>query len=765
MKTKLEDVLKEKERELKLHKRFLNLKTFCEEKIFPRVDLPLQHHVEMLKDLIERMIPDPKDRTEEMFSGEIFALLGTLYLHDVGFVKDFEWSVNREILDTIEGTGKEIFLNYEIGKRLDIPESAIEIINYLSFSHIVKKIPTEWEIIDKDAKAIIRNTKTFESLFNFAHLLVDVFYPDIRYLSLKRYKSPQIILRPSETAIYIDSKEGIITIKYNARFPYELHVLEGAKKYVENMFTRFKDNAKGRLGFQYKKIIWDITSNFSHDRDIFEIPKFSPYSEFEGPPFERWDEADRILDRLLDYGYVMVVGDAGIGKTTVLKSFIMPQLLTMSPNVFYCEMWSHPTSEIRDVINQRLKFSWHEELDIISLCKKLLEEAPCFFVIDSVEKLTSIDAKEKEKFERFLDFCRGEGNAYIIICGDKESFFQWQPIFHAISNTSFFEVKPIAGDQISVESNDGNAYYKPIEFKLLQASLDPNKMLEELLPGLKDRFEFRSFMAFFIGKHERQTGRHTIEEIFYETALPHETILAYVKILTDKDILKETDSPESTYYSLTNRYFREPIYTVLKLDVFEEREKIRMALKDCMSDGASLDDTALTLIDTWKEHMAFTKEEAGLVLASCIEHQRDYGYFFEKTKKDGKGIDIQPILRLIHIDDVEKRAKAIQLLVDTQDRDMINPLLLHLKKENVLEIKELLVKGIGRTGKKKAIIAIMSALKEPGDKQLRLQSVEFFHSLFGDNSYELLSDIKEIEEDPSIIRRIDQLLSKQGGSA
>ena len=41
MKAKLEDVLKEKERELKLHQRFLNLKTFCEEKIFPGLDLPL----------------------------------------------------------------------------------------------------------------------------------------------------------------------------------------------------------------------------------------------------------------------------------------------------------------------------------------------------------------------------------------------------------------------------------------------------------------------------------------------------------------------------------------------------------------------------------------------------------------------------------------------------------------------------------------------------------------------------------------------------
>ena len=129
--------------------------------------------------------------------------------------------------------------------------------------------------------------------------------------------------------------------------------MESAKRYVDNMFTRFKNNVNGRLGFQYKEIVWDITSDFSYNRDIFEIPKFSPYNEFEGPPFERWDEADRILDTLFDYGYAVVVGDASTGKTTVLKSFIMPQLLAMTSNVFYCEIWSHPTSEIRDVINSK----------------------------------------------------------------------------------------------------------------------------------------------------------------------------------------------------------------------------------------------------------------------------------------------------------------------------------------------------------------------------------------------------------------------------
>ena len=121
-----------------------------------------------------------------------------------------------------------------------------------------------------------------------------------------------------------------------------------------------------------------------------------------------------------------------------------------------------------------------------------------------------------------------------------------------------------------------------------------------------------------------------------------------------------------------------------------------------------------------------------------IACDKEYGHFFEKAKKDGKGIDIQPILKLIPFGDVGKRTKAVKLLIDIRDKAMINPLLLHLKEEDVTEIKNLIVKGIGLTGKKKAIIAIINTLRETGDKQLRLEAIEFFHSLFGDNSRQIL---------------------------
>ncbi|MEI6155374.1 MAG: hypothetical protein WCQ90_14945, partial [Deltaproteobacteria bacterium] len=443
MQSRLEDVLKNKERELKLYQRFLDLKNFCEEQFFSLVDLPLKQHVESLKELVEKIIPDPKDRTEEMFSGEIFTLLGTIYLHDIGLVKDYHWDTNGEILKTLDGNDKRIFLNYGIGEKLDIPGMAIEIINHLTFSNVMKKIPIEWTITEDSRKAIIRNTKVISHVFNFSHLLLDIFYADLRYPKLRRYPDRQFVLRSGDAAVDIDSREGTIHIKYNAKFPYELHVLDNVKGYVEGMFSVFKNSVNGKYGFHYKDIIWDITSDFTYERDLFEVPKFSPYNEYEGPPFERWEKASLILDKLFNYGYVIVTGDAATGKTTVLRSFVMPQILSMSPNVFYCETWEKPVSEIKDVIYKRLMLTGDPELDVISLCKKQLNNGPCFFIIDNCERYIYVNTQEREKFDRFVSFCIAHDDVYLIVSGEKETFFEWYEPFSDMHFSALCEIKPL----------------------------------------------------------------------------------------------------------------------------------------------------------------------------------------------------------------------------------------------------------------------------------------------------------------------------------
>ncbi|MBA4416303.1 MAG: hypothetical protein C0392_00105 [Syntrophus sp. (in: bacteria)] len=765
MQLKLEEVLKDKERELKLYKRFQDLKSLCEKSIFPSVDLPLKSHIETLTQLIERLIPDPKDRTEEMFSGEIFALLGAIYLHDIGLVKNYTWYGNEEIFNSLDVSNKKILVNYGIGKELDIPEMAIEIINYLTFSDIVKKIPLEWSITEDTKKAIIRNTKIIEHIFNFSHLLVDVFYTGLGNSQLRRFQRPMLVLRSSDVVIDINSREGIIGIKCAAKFPYELHVIENAKVYVQNAFSLFKNNVNGRLGFQYKEIVWDITKDFDYYRDIFGVPRFSSYGEHERPPFDRWKEASTILDNLFNHGYAIVVGEASSGKTTALESFLIPQIISIAPNTFYCELWGDPVSEIRDIICKRYKAFSYSGLDIISICKKLLEEGPCFFVIDTCEKLINMGEKEQEKFERFLEFCFEKDNIFLVVSGDKEDFFEWHRPFKKMRLSAVSEIKPIQGVMVLDTYGEGkipwsvDEHYKPVECEMLQGDVSLEQMVEDMLNKTPDSMKFRGILAVLIESSEKHLKRYTMEAISFETALRDEEIQEYLNIMKDGDIVKEMEFLGSPYFSLSNRYLKEPLYRLLRLDEFEEKKKIRNMIQNALINDSFLDNVALDIVEKWKDHMVFSKEGAGMILGSLIARGEDYKPLFEKAKHDGKGIDIQPILKLVYSEDEQKRSEAIKLLFDIQDKNMVNPLLLHLKKENVREIQDLLIKGISLTGKKRSIVAIMNTLKEIGESQLRLKAIDFFYSLYGSNGKSLLIELREKEDDPLVLDEIDRLLS------
>ncbi len=175
-----------------------------------------------------------------------------------------------------------------------------------------------------------------------------------------------------------------------------------------------------------------------------------------------------------------------------------------------------------------------------------------------------------------------------------------------------------------------------------------------------------------------------------------------------------------------------------------------------------LDVASLELIDEWKDTMMFSSEGMGCILASLIFWSKDYRHFYEKAKREKREIDVQPILKLIYLDDPERRGNAIRLLVEIQDKRAINPLLLHLKDEVVPEIKKTLVNGVGLTRKRRAFVAIINALKDIGDQQLRLNAIDFFYSLADGKATEFLVEIRQHESDPLVLTRIDNLLAREG---
>ncbi|HBA53123.1 MAG TPA: hypothetical protein DCZ04_01330, partial [Syntrophorhabdus aromaticivorans] len=108
--------------------------------------------------------------------------------------------------------------------------------------------------------------------------------------------------------------------------------------------------------------------------------------------------------------------------------------------------------------------------------------------------------------------------------------------------------------------------------------------------------------------------------------------------------------------------------------------------------------------------------------------------------------------------------EAVKLLVESRDKRMVNPLLQHLRQEDVPEIKKLLIKGIGLVGKKGAFLAIINTLREIGDRQLQLKAIDFFYSMSDGKAEEFLVDIREYEKDPIVLTKIDSLLSILGVS-
>jgi hypothetical protein len=340
-------------------------------------------------------------------------------------------------------------------------------------------------------------------------------------------------------------------------------------------------------------------------------------------------------------------------------------------------------------------------------------------------------------------------------------------LFSDANMSAICEIKPIEGANVidvfgeNKIVRDAGERFKPIEYELLQANLNIGNVLEDILEELKDEDDLRKIIAIFADKNDRHLRRYNLENIFAETAIPHKRILGYLGILKEKDILIEYESTTGqTYYALSSRYLKEPLYRVLRLDDFEEKRKIHNTLQNLIANEAFLDVEVLRILEKWKDELVFSKEEMGLILSSIILQAKDYEPFFEKAKRDGKGVDIQPILKLLYTKDPDKRSKAISLLIEIQDKDMINPLLEHLKREKVFEIQDLMIRGMGLAGKKRTIFAIMDTLKDIGDRDLKLRAIEFFRSILDGNFKSILTEFREIEKDPVILVKIDDLLSK-----
>lgn len=740
----LEAVLKDKERELKLYQKFESLVRFFEAEVYPFTRVPLRRHIEELKSFMERLIPEPMDRREEMFSGEVFTLLCILYLHDLGTASSYGWSTNRDLLDHMESAPRTLLLNNEVGKRLDIPEKAIDLVNSLIFS--VKKIPLEWEIREETRKAIVRNGRMLGEIFNFAHLMWDVFSPDAGHAVLRRQQGSDLRLVFGDASIEIDPREGLIAIRCRSEVPYQSHVLRRTKAYVESMFRRFTEAVNGRLGFQYRQIEWDMEE--TADDFLPSAPGPLSASVLQGAPLARWAEASLVLDKLFRYGHVIVVGDETSGKTTLVDSFVAPQLRRMARNVVYAEMWDHPVNTIRAAMERVAPAAPGGTVDIISTCRRLLAAGPLFLIIDGCERLMAIGADELEKLERLVDFCIENENIYLVVLGDKEKFFDWYKPFRRTTLSAVYELSrplPARGGAPDAQQDSGET---------LDANVDAVCRAAVENPVIAD------VLGVLAGEAEATLKRYKVGDIFHDTYLPGAEIGRALDFLEERGVVRRVSFTDSNYYALTSRHVRERLCERLDLGQALAKRELRKLLTDTAAQNRLLGPEALDAMDAFEGRMVFTRGEMGLIIASMVLLGRDCTSLFDKVQRELSGFDCEPVLSLLAENDAGVRERALRALSRVRDEDIVNPILAHVRREKEPALRALIVDDFIAAGKRRAIVALVRTLSEIGDGAGKARVLRRIGELPAMRARELLIRIADAEKDPETIDKIDGMLVK-----
>ena len=581
------------------------------------------------------------------------------------------------------------------------------------------------------------------ALFDFAHLLWDIFTVDAGHSVLKREQTHDL-RPPCETALAIDSREGIISATCKPRGPYQVHALDRVKEHLETRFNRFRDAVNGRLGFQYKQIIWDIADCTDRRRPP-DRPGYA-ITPFQGVPYLRLEEASRLLDKLFRYRHVIVVGDVSAGKTTMMTSFVVPQLRFVSPNVFYAEIWDRPVHEIRETIAKAGFIPPGASVDIISICKKLLKGGPCFFIIDGAERLKTVNADEWEKLERFVGFCLEHENAYLAVLGDREEFFSWYKPFKGLSLSAVFEAGPVQRQDVAALSLPWEALPRGIV----------NEKAEEALRAAPDRNELREIVSVLAGGGAKTLSRYNPEDIRFETLIPIERIFLSQPASGEGD-RSQARGVGTSFLGLSSRQLMTPLHQCLGLDEFAGKREVRETLRRAGEEGSFLDPERLDMIEELQDGMMFTKKETGLILGSMVLHGRDWTLFLDKAEREVRGFDGEPMLPLLAHDEAEIRMGVLRLLVRARDDALINPLLAHLRKETAPELRGFLVEGFVGAGKRKTVVALMSALAEMGDRDARIKAIDSISRLPARNAVNLLLEIANVEKDPEMIDRIDLL--------
>ncbi|PIP39476.1 hypothetical protein CO110_05955 [Candidatus Desantisbacteria bacterium CG_4_9_14_3_um_filter_40_11] len=733
-------------------------------------------HCELVENILNRIIPNITKRG--MSAAECFCLLSAIWFHDISPVfkkksrpKDHhyeylnsygDWSLDEPFAYAIKqiccGTIAEfpkIEDEYQIGDetiRLRFLACLLRLSNWLDLGYwgIPHEMLAPWKTTEEDiAATLLKDKFTYEVNIDSVYWTIDV--------SL----TPNPELFGTVLAEKIYEKIGM-------RIKKEFDLV---KAIFKSQYLGYQEIAvEMRTGDKSKRpIIQPSMGKTISSRSLPPTPyKFLDYYEINDTAiyFGRKKEISRFLGHISNNKLLVIYGESGVGKTSLMKAGLIPRIdTTIIP--IYIRCTDNPCAVVKSAIIDQCKISLDNPEATLLEVFKHTETKKCMIFIDQFEEFFKrSERKVKDQFinELMECVCTSTVDARFVI-GIRRDFFVelgsyreelpelFSSAWELLKLTEFEARQSISGpsrlfnieydpellDELVKDITEESNLIHPIHVQILcnrlVETLDKSALKDKLpqrisyqtykelggAQGIISDYLEASLEQFPAGKKEYARDILKMMTTSYEikTLVTSEDILMTLKI--NPDILKEILSAMVEHrllrrirgksYELTSDYLAKSItekwLTDKDMDIKTTMENIHVAFEDWKQHRWLMNIPRFGKIYLYREDITIEQEAFELLLRSSLKFSFPAWYWAINIPRERVVVIITEMIQQV---DVE----GLQTIVEMMDKDssrIVGHLMCRLEDPNPL-IREKTAELLGKIKNNKAIDALLSHLND-----------------------------------------------------
>ncbi len=519
----------------------------CEDKIFDMITDAgytthgRAHYIGILHNLGKILTDSSVNLLSDL---EIFSLLVSVFFHDIGMI-DADYpgqDIEQRRLDHAERSKNWIISNLTFH---GIPETIAKRIGEIARGHGLASIK---ELLEKDAYIndgiyegnvrldLLTALLRISDLLDWAKNRAPLWLADLRNVHVSNYFHWQI--HNLIESIEIRNSDWKIIIHSCPKGPFSKGQIRKVKTWMNleikecSKYLRIVELYYSEADIIETPYVEKIISEPKIEPGSNPFPLLAPYdSKTRDVFFGRDNDVEKIFNCLMKNRYVIITGESGAGKTSLLKAGIIPALNEFNLEPIYLDKYQRPIS----IILNRLK-----KLQIISQKKDIIS-----LLIECVQKRLRV-VLIFDQFE--AAFNKGTSTKFIndivkIIKNDKIDI----PIIFGISGDNFFDLINLAKkSSLTVfDSIDDSIIYierireetavnivkKSFDFLNMKISTDANNKLINFISDSYTKTIFLPHLqivchrlaALALKKQEKKISNQNIEKL----GLPGDILSAY----------------------------------------------------------------------------------------------------------------------------------------------------------------------------------------------------------------------------------------------